>query len=175
MVTALLFLAGTAGTPPDLPRIRGEAYVSGFWAGALTESGFSRTGPALAGGVSLRRGKRTGFQAELTRVETRHSEGNGARTNETTTGLSGSVLLHFKKRPVQPYIGIGIAALKREFCADVPWSVAPHSCVPHSGASLLLQAGVKIVNRRGLLIAPEVRLDEASSRFGMSVGWAWAR
>ena len=50
----------------------------------------------------------------------------------------------------------------------------PPYCYSNSVATPVLQAGVKIVNRRGLVVAPEIRLEviNTSLRVGVTVGWA---
>jgi hypothetical protein len=158
---------------PGPPRVALEITGGGLWWTDQGEGGTDRTGPGISGGATFRFGTRLALATDIAWIDAGKTWPD--YSDETTAiGLSASLLWHFGRRGVQPYLGLGGELLKTDTCYDMTTDGFPPNCYSDSVATPVLQAGVKFVNRRGLVVAPEIRLEviNTSLRVGVNVGWA---
>ena len=158
--------------PPD---VRFEIVASGLWQVeySLDSPNDDRSGPGIAGGATLRLGKRLALGADIAWIHTSDSR-HPHSEEDTVITSAASLLWHFGHRPVQPYLGAGIVHRRLKSCYAYSPRVG-RDCFSGSEDSPILQVGLKIIGNRGLLVATEVRFEVIQLRVGISVGWTWSK
>lgn len=177
---AQLLLLAAATTEPttgviEAPRVKLELAAGALWQREYDDDygGLELSGPGVNARATLRLGRRLALATDLAWMRGEDPWPDYSKKTTTVT-LTGSVLWHFGNKPLQPYLGVGVALCRRESCFGGPSGPDPSQCSTENGTSpVLLQAGVKFINlRNGLTIAPEIRVEFLVLRVGLSVGWA---
>ena len=143
------------------------------------DGGAGSGGWGTGGSLAFRPSSRIGLEAEIARLHYGLSSADSARlgfdTQRRSVIVGGSFLYHFARRRVQPYVGGGVSSFRDDFCAYDLQGMLLDECRTESLLGLGVRAGLKIVTRSGLLVAPELRADRDVFRLGVSIGWAWFR
>jgi len=177
-VAPLLLLVASEAEPTtaalEPPRIRLELAAGALWQRKYDDDygDLELSGPGVNAEATFRLGRHAALATDLAWI--RGEDPWPGYSNKTTTvTLSGSLLWRFGRKPVQPYLGLGVAVSRRESCFDLPSDRYPSQCSTASVTSPILHAGVKFINlRSGLTIAPEIRVELLVLRVGLSAGWA---
>lgn len=169
-VLCVASLAVPAGAQVTEPGVGLEIAAGGLWQRDI----YDKSGPGVGAVAALRLG---GLLAIGTDVAWFRTDKSWLRYSDHSTAiaLTASLLWHFGDRPTQPYLGVGAALVRWETCTDFPSAVDPRSCSAENAVVPVFRAGVKMISNRGLLVAPEVRLDGVGLRFSVSVGRSWAK
>jgi hypothetical protein len=178
-VAPLLLLVASTAEPAtaavEPPRVRLELAAGALWQREYDDDygDLERSGPGVNARATFRLGRRLALATDVAWMRGEDPWPDYSEKTTTVT-LTGSVLWHFGSKPVQPYLGVGVALYRRESCFDRPSDPYPSQCSTDNGTSpVVLQAGVKFINfRSGLTIAPEIRVEFLVLRVGLSVGWA---
>jgi hypothetical protein len=175
---APLLIAVASTTEPatgatEAPRVVLELAAGALWQREYDDDygGLELSGPGVNARATFRLGRRLALATDLAWIRGADPWPDYSKKTTTLT-LTGAVQWHFGNKPVQPYLGVGVALYRRESCSG--GSPAPSQCSTENGTSpVLLQAGVKFLNfRSGLTVAPEVRVEFLVLRVGLTVGWA---